>query len=189
MEFQHLTIAGKQHSETEVFCITDSLVKALKSTRGVIVSFGDKAMIDASHLKAICQICKNNRIEFTIKDGEVSYQMSDGTIQMKGTFDPWQMADTVTNYKGVKSHVKTIIVLSWTYAYQPVIAEPLPAPTTPAIVPDPLPVPIHAPKVKRARVARPKPVKMPACKPLTVWDRLWLSFARIAPVLGSIVVI
>ena len=72
MEFQHLTIAGKEHSETEVFCITDSLVKALKSTRGVIVAFGDKAMIDASHLKAICQVCKNNRIEFTIKDGEVS---------------------------------------------------------------------------------------------------------------------
>ena len=159
MEFQHLTITGKQNSETEIFCITDSLVKALKSTRGVIVAFGDKAMIDTSHLKAICQVCKNNRIEFTIKDGEVSYQMSDGTIQMKGTFDPWQMADTVTNYKGVKSHVKTIIVLSWTYAYQPVIVEAIEPATMPAIVPDPSPMPTSTPKVKKPRVARPKPVK------------------------------
>lgn len=161
MEFQHLTIAGKQNSENEVFCITDSLVKALKSTRGVIVAFGDKAMIDASHLKAICQVCKNNRIEFTIKDGEVSYQMNDGIIQMKGTFDPWQMADTVTTFKGTRSKVKTIIVLSWTYAYQPVIMEPLPAPTMPAEQPDPAIVPTSAPRAKKARVARPKTVKMP----------------------------
>lgn len=185
MEFQHLTIAGKEFSENEVFCITDSLVKALKSTRGVIVAFGDKAMIDASHLKAICQVCKDTRIEFAIKDGEVSYQMSDGTIQMKGTFDPWQMADTVTTFKGTRSKVKTIIVLSWTYAYQPVIVEAIEPVTMPAIVPDPVIVSTSAPKVKKPRVARSKPVKMPVCQPLTVWDRLWLSFARLAPYVGA----
>ena len=104
---------------------------------------------------------------------------------MKGTFDPWQMADTVTTYKGVKSHVKTIVVLSWTYAYQPVIAEAIEPVTMPVEQPDPAIVPTTAPKVRKPRVARPKPVKMPVCKPLTIWDRLWLSFARIAPYAGA----
>ena len=78
---------------------------------------------------------------------------------MRVPLHTWQMADTVTSYKGVKSHVKTIIVLSWTYAYQPVIVEPVEPPTMPATMPDPVIPSPSAPKVKKPRVVRPKPVK------------------------------
>lgn len=139
MEFQHLTIAGKQY-DNHIVCLTENLLFALKKSRGIMVSFGDKVMVYAGNLKELCQIYPKHRIEFDVMDGKVAFAIDDDGVKVKGSFNGWSMAQTVAIHRGKKVHINEIVVLSWSYVHRP-----LPAPTMPVEQPDPvipsLPVP------------------------------------------------
>lgn len=166
MEFQHFTIAGKQY-DNHIVCLTENILHALKKSRGIMVSFGDKVMVYAGNLKELCQIYPKHRIEFDVSDGKVAFVVDDDGVNVRGNFTHQNPFKTPYDkqaiiYRGKKVHINEILVLSWSYVHHPVIEamyEPVEPPTMPAEQPDPVDVPTSTPKARKPRVACPKTVK------------------------------